>query len=394
MAERIAYLIAGFLRNSLTKEEHDELDEWIVASDENTMLFEELTDTDNLEAMLEWRRHVDRQKALNQIKENIGIRKQRRPFLRTLWPLTIAVACLLAIAAGAYFFVIKQDNQRQTIEGETAAKPKDSGGKAVLTLASGRTIILDNEGTGLLATEGNISIKKGAEGELIYDGRDTAMKYNLVTTPRGAQYKIVLGDGTKVWLNAESSVKFPAGFSGQQREVELKGEGYFEVATVPSSSPNGGGQKKIPFIVQVGSMKVEVLGTHFNINSYGDEAVVKTTLLEGMVNIEKGSESVVLHPGQQAQAGNHIKVVNIDAAKEVAWKDGLFLFRDAPIEIIGAQIARWYDVDVEYKGPVPYHFNATIDRKEPLSSVLTALEATKHVRFTREGRKLIIAPGA
>jgi transmembrane sensor len=394
VAERIAYLIAGFLRNSLTEEEHDELDDWVVASDENTRLFEELTDPDNLEAMLEWRRHVDQQKTLNQIKENIGLRRPGKSFLHSLWPMTIAVACLLAVAAGAYFWIIREkDNDKAAVQNSEVQNAKPGTDKAVLTLASGRTIILDSGGAGLLANEGNISIKKGQEGELIYDGTDTEMKYNIVSTPRGGQYKIVLGDGTRVWLNAESSLKFPAGFSLQHREVEIRGEGYFEVAK------NAERPFKVKIVTPWGDGGlVEVLGTHFNINSYGDEAMVKTTLLEGSVRVtlrqaQDNNHSVVLQPGQQVQSnGNNLKIVAADTGKETAWKEGKFVFSDATIQNIAGQIARWYDVEVEYSGKIPYHFNATIDRDEPLENVLTALEATKNVQFTLEGKKLIIRP--
>jgi transmembrane sensor len=390
VAERIAYLIAGFLRHTLTEEEHKELDEWIVASDENTRLFEELTDMNNLEAMLGWQRHINKQKALNQVRERAGLKKTGKTILRSLWPLTIAVACLLVIAAGLYYFVVNDKNGAKQAAGSKVEQgPQPGTDKAVLTLANGRTIILDKGGAGLLANEGNISIKKARDGGLEYNGRDSAAKYNTLATPRGGQYTIVLADGTRVWLNAESFLKYPAGFTAGQRLVELKGEGYFEVA------PAGQGPGKIPFIVQVGDMRVQVLGTHFNINSYGDEGLIKTTLLEGSVRVEKHGKSVTLRPGQQAQsAGEDIKVVSAEAGKETAWKNGQFAFTDATIENIAGQIARWYDVDVAYRGTIPYHFNATIDRSEPLENVLATLEATKHVQFSLEGKKLVISPRA
>jgi ferric-dicitrate binding protein FerR (iron transport regulator) len=239
----------------------------------------------------------------------------------------------------------------------------------------------------MVTNEGSVSIKKGEQGELIYEGTDTEMKYNTVSTPRGGQYKLVLGDGTRVWLNAESSLKFPAGFSLNQREVELRGEAYFEVAKNPARpfkvtvlTPSGDGGT------------VEVLGTHFNINSYGDEPVVKTTLLEGSVRVTKAGHTVVIRPGEQAQAGATIRVVHTDTDQEVGWKEGEFVFRNATIQQVAAQLTRWYDVEVEYRGSVTDHFNATIDRKESLQSLLKLLEGTKRVHFTLAGKKLIIGP--
>ena len=222
-------------------------------------------------------------------------------------------------------------------------------------------------------------------GELVYDGKKNPgndLQYNTLTTPRGKQFQLVLADGTKVWLNAMSSIRYPAFFSKTERKVEISGEVYFEVAHLTQKVNKS--EKKVPFIVQVNTLagdggEIEVLGTHFNINAYNDETAVKTTLIEGRVKVKKGKEEAVLQPGYQSQVvnGDPIKVtkdVNVDA--EIAWKKGFFTFDRAGVKTVMNQIARWYDIDVEYEdGKIPNElFGGDIQRNARLSSVLKVLE--------------------
>jgi ferric-dicitrate binding protein FerR (iron transport regulator) len=260
--------------------------------------------------------------------------------------------------------------------------------KAVLTLANGASIILDSAQNGALTTQGNTKILK-LNGMLTYEDSSkasSAVLYNTISTPRGGQYQLVLADGSKVWLNAASSLRFPAAFTGKERKVELMGEGYFEVAKNAS----------MPFKVEVNGMEVEVLGTHFNINSYHDEPAIRTTLLEGSVKINKNNTTSLLKPGQQAEVNSagEVRIINdadIDAA--VAWKDGKFQFDRADIYAIMRQIARWYDVDVEYKGAtIISHFGGTISRNVNLSQVLKMLHLTGEVKFEINGRKIMVMP--
>lgn len=384
-ADRIAYLIAGHIRGTLTEPEKDELDAWIVESDENLEQFEKLTDEDNIEIAMQQHLHMEKEKAeaLSGVKEKIGLK--RKGSLPKIWPY-LAAASVIFIAVSLYLFRknnTEKENEKP-IAGTSNNDIKAGSDKAVLTLSDGRTIILDSSGTGLLANEGDITIKKGADGEIVYNGTDKEIKYNLVSTPRGGQYKLVLGDGTRVWLNAESSLKFPAGFVNTDRLVELRGEGYFEVA-----------KNDRPFKVKIltptgdGGI-VEVLGTHFNINGYYDEELVKATLLEGSIKVEKEGKSKIIEPGEQALVNGEIKVVKTDVSEETAWKDGKFLFRDATIQSIGEQIKRWYDIDVEHKEKVLQHFNIEVNRNVPLSRLLQLLEATGQVQFSLVDKKLII----
>lgn len=384
-AERIAYLIAGFLGNSLTEAEHDELDAWIVASDENTRLFEELTDQENIEAGLHWHQNLQQQKALKNIKQRINPNKKS---LLTTFALYAVAACLFLAVVGYFFFQPRVTNPKNQVDLSVAPAAVQPGtDRAVLILEDGRTLLLDTSGSGNLVQEKGITVTQNGKDQLAYRGRATERISHTLSTPKGGQYSITLSDGTRVWLNAESSLQFPVSFPDGQRVVLLRGEGYFEVAK------QGGSPFRVKTVTRNGdSTEVEVMGTHFNINSYGDEAGSITTLVEGAVRLRYRSKTVVLKPGEQGQITTGIRVSQANMEAVLGWKNGRFVFRDASMQHIGSQIARWYNVDIEYNGAIPYHFNATIERKEPLSRLLQLLQQTKRVRFTLEGKKLIIQP--
>jgi transmembrane sensor len=261
--------------------------------------------------------------------------------------------------------------------------------RAVLTLADGSKILLDSS-TGTLATEGGVAVIN-LNGQLAYSPSETTatVLYHTISVPRGGQYKMVLADGTKVWLNASSSLRFPNIFTGRDRAVELTGEGYFEVAY----------NSQQPFSVQVGEMQVEVLGTHFNINSFADEPQVKTTLIEGSVRVSLPGQyqgSVVLRPGEQAQLSNEQKssqfvvVRGVDTEAILSWKNGWFEFDKTDLKTIMRQISRWYNIEVVYEGTLPdEEFGGRISRKLPLSQILQSLE-TAGVRFQLRGRILTV----
>lgn len=257
---------------------------------------------------------------------------------------------------------------------------------AILTLAGGKQLILDSGATGTISQQGNATVFN-RNGRLTYTASQEKPKesfYNTLTTPKGNQYQLVLPDGSKVWLNAASSITYPTAFTGDQRKVTISGEAYFEVAA----------NTRQPFVVQEGNMTIQVLGTHFNINGYNDEAAVKTTLLEGAVRIVIGSNNNLLKPGQQAiltRNDDRITVVNdADIEEVIAWKNGEFHFTDTSIESIMRQISRWYDVDVVYDAPVSGHFVADIPRNVPLSQLLHLLEVTGQVHFRIEGKKITV----
>ncbi len=265
------------------------------------------------------------------------------------------------------------------------------GNKAILVLANGSRVILDSVADGAVARQGSMRIVKLANGQLAYHPTNKAAAttlYNTVSTPRGGQYELLLADGTRVWLNAASSLRFPISFEGNDRTVDLEGEAYFEVARNEQS----------PFRVNVDGTPIEVLGTHFEVNAYHDEGVLKATLLEGRIRVGRtGAEAgVILEPGQQAQvsAAGSIGIFNSpDIADVMAWKNGLFQFRATDIYSIMRQVARWYDVDVNYEGDkIKQTFYGSIPRSVTAINLFKVLEETGAVHFNIDGRKVTVSP--
>ncbi|MGX5857935.1 FecR family protein [Dyadobacter jiangsuensis] len=318
------------------------------------------------------------------------------------WRLTAAASVILALGLGAYFFYAGKNTALEAL----AVSPADIApgeSRAVLTLADGERIVLDSIVNGQLAKEGNTSIEKTQAGEIVYTPlaeksvNDNAPAYNTITTPKAGQFQVRLPDGTKVWLNAQSSVRFPTAFTGRERVVEIMGEVYFEVAKMRK------GRRKVPFKVLAGNQLVEVLGTRFNINSYMDEGRIKTTLLEGSIKVRESANAsggVLLRPGQQSElaatgktrVGNKqgFDVRTVNAGAVVAWKDGFFRFDNVGLPELMRQLARWYDMDVVYRAPVGEHeFVGQIERSAPLSKVLKILEMGD-VHFRVEGKTIIV----
>ncbi|RYU92122.1 FecR family protein [Mucilaginibacter terrigena] len=260
--------------------------------------------------------------------------------------------------------------------------------KATLTLADGSVIVLNDVKKGELARQGAANIIKLDDGRLAYNAahdNDTAPMLNTISTPLGGQYQIILPDGTHVWLNAGSSLQFPVAFTGDQRNVTLKGEAYFEVAK----------NKRKPFIVAANNVNVQVLGTHFNVMAYGNEPSVKTTLLEGSVMVTTPRSSGLLHPNQMADVaagGDIVQVREADIDKEMAWKNNLFWFNSADIHYIMKQVARWYDVDIKYEGTVSKEFSGTLPRNLSAIKLLKMLEQTGGVHFKIDGRIITVMP--
>ena len=274
---------------------------------------------------------------------------------------------------------------------------KPGGNKAILTLADGTKIVLDDASKGSLIRQGKTTIIKLDSGRLAYNIQPVSniplktMLYNTLTTPRGGQYCVTLPDGTIVWLNAATSLRFPTAFTGHERRVEIKGEAYFEVSK----------NATMPFIVEAGNEEIKVLGTHFNVMAYIDDKVIKTTLLEGQVevsllnspNTETESKSIILEPGQQSQLdkNNGLNVVTADLREAVAWKNGYFVFSNENIESIMLKISRWYDVKVRLEvDPLNRNFTGSISRAQNVSEVLNMLELTDEVHFKIEGKSITV----
>lgn len=322
-----------------------------------------------------------------------NIKSQR--IRKVLWyrlPIAAAVT-LFVLSFGLFFYFQKTDIITAPQTSDMTTIPP-GGNKAVLTLDDGSQIILDQSGNGILANQGRAVIHKEENGKLVYNaaGVKTAgqkIKYNTITIPRGGQYRLVLPDGTNVWLNAESSLRFPVAFTGSDRKVELSGEGYFEVTS----------DKRKPFSVLTKGTEVQVLGTRFNVNSYSED--VSTTLLEGSVKLTSAGSSVLLKPGQSGTKLNgQFEVESADMESAVAWKNGFFVFHDESIESIMEKVGRWYDVKVEYRGNVKNKtFYGKVSRYKNVDELLKNMELTGTVRFRIEPgpasgkeRRIIVMP--
>ena len=284
--------------------------------------------------------------------------------------IAVAAAILLAFVSGIWVYIEKSKNNPEIIETSKIIDVAPGGNKATLTLADGTTIVLDSANNGTLAAQGNVQVIKLEDGQLSYNGTaGTALMYNTIHIPKGGQHQLVLADGTKVWLNAESSLHYPTSFVGKERKVTLMGEGYFEVAKNADK----------PFYVQVGVMKVQVLGTHFNINAYSDEKNIATTLMEGKVTVNNGIEEILLKPGQQAQASSNQlkKVYDVDMDEILAWKNGEFVFNETELRDAMKSLSRWYNIEVVYENKLPAtYLYGSISRKKSLIEVLKIMESS------------------
>lgn len=310
--------------------------------------------------------------------------KHNRPstgFVRRLgrnW-IRYAAAAVAVIAIG-YFWTGTRFNNESSDNESGRAEIRDiapGGNRALLTLADGTAIVLDSASNGLLAKQGVSAVVK-KDGQVIYDvssstGPASAAMYNTMHTPRGGQYRLSLPDGTRVWLNAASSITYPTSFSGNERRVSMSGEAYFEVSK----------DRKRPFLVKVNNdIEIEVLGTHFNINGYTDENAVKATLLEGSVRVARmdaATGAVTLQPGQQARITETVKLSeSVNLEQVMAWKNGLFSFKKADLRTVMRELARWYDLEVEYIGAVPDRvFSGEIGRGLTLRQVLDGLSQSR-----------------
>ena len=304
-----------------------------------------------------------------------------------------AAAAILIIMAGAAFFIFRQNHAAEPMvtispSPTPASEVLPGGNRATLTLHDGSTILLDEAATGSLAQQGNIQVRKEKDGQLVYtasgkQGSPDNIQYNIVATPKGGQYQVHLPDGTKVWLNAASSIRFPTGFTGKERAVSVSGEAYFEVAH----------NARQPFVVTAGETIVQVLGTRFNIMAYDNEEMTKTTLAEGAVKISDAGRTAMLRPGEQMQVNaQEFKLVkHADVEAELAWRNGLFHFKNAGIRAVMKQVERWYNISVEYEGSLPEkQFNGKVPRNVNLSELMEILSFYDDMQCTIEHNTISI----
>lgn len=394
LPENIHLLIEKYFAGDISPAEKKVLDAWYRSFDDSEA--EWFANENDSEELLENRMH---KKLLETIHEDeLNHFKPRRN-----WKRLIAVAAILIgfISVASYFIFLPASSTTKMAQVITEEKiPVNEivpgGNKALLTLEDGSTIILDSASTGTIIQQGNIKVQKLKNGLVAYlinnkqvTPNDKAF-YNTISTPRGGEYQVTLSDGTKVWLDAASSIRFPIVFTGNERKVSITGEAYFEVAK----------NEKMPFKVKAGLSEIEVLGTHFNVNAYEDEAFVRTTLLEGKVKIsaptlKSGTSPKFLLPGHQADLhkdGNIKVITNADTEAAVAWMKGYFQFKSADMHSILRQVSRWYDADIVYNGNVNTHFTGQLNKNLDVLKLFKTLSLTNEVTFRTEGKKIIVSP--
>lgn len=315
---------------------------------------------------------------------------KRRPVY--YWPVAAAIALIITAATGYFLYIANTPQKIVTYTTPPHDLPAGSN-KAILTLANGKRLVLEDLKNGQIALQNGIKIIKDKSGQIIYtvaaltplgtDGedREAGPAFNTITTPNGGQYLVILPDGSRAYLNAASSLKYPIRFDGTERRVILSGEAYFEISK----------DRSHPFIVASSMQSVKVLGTHFNVSCYPDEPI-KTTLAEGKVEITMATtaKKAILKPGEQSIVNNTTLQVNpVNPDDVIAWKDGLFVFTQTDIKAVLKQIARWYNVEVDYANLPDQKFEGEISRKVGLLQVLKAIEQGSDVKLTIEGRRIM-----
>ncbi|WP_127125612.1 FecR family protein [Pseudoflavitalea rhizosphaerae] len=380
----IEELLIKQLQQPLTAVEEEMLNQWLEASPQNRELYNSFQNKEQLESKLNELQQFDENAAWNKMIaagkwEPVNKKKVHRLFSQR-WQYAAAAVLFLAIGSGVYYLVAKTDSTEQPVAVVENTEILPGKNQAILTIGDS-VINLSDQKTGIVTAGNAITYN---------DGEKIAKSNKLITlsTPRGGQFQAVLPDGSKVWLNAASSIEFPSKFSSKERAVKVSGEVYFEVAQ----------NQQAPFMVMAGNTTVQVLGTSFNINAYNDERVVRTTLVNGSVRVlplEANGRNVILKPGQQAVSSDNGEITGVfspELANILAWKNGFFSFDKADIETVMRQMERWYDIKVQYRGTIPtVKLNGDLDRQIPLSDVLKYLSRL-NIKFEREGRTITILP--
>ena len=379
-----AFVIARLLKKRLasaplTAEEHEQLEKWVAASKDHRALLRRVLDENELAFALLDFQEVDTERELEAIKTKLA---RKDNIGRPSWRVMAAAAVILTILSIgiAIFWFVENDPKPAVQMVEHPADLPPGGNRAQLTLADGRTINLSDAQSGIVISKEDITYDNGAL-EVVNLSPKTAVRLEL-STPKGGTYRLTLPDGSNVWLNAESTLIYPSQFNGEERRVELKGEALFEIS-----------KSHIPFRVSSSDQTVEVLGTTFTISAYADEPSTKTTLVEGSVRVVHSNSKVTnrLEVGQQSVlTGENIAISTADIEKELAWKNGLFFFRNTPFEEMMRQISRWYDMEVIYRSQIPRDtFTGKMSRDLSLMTVLELLNVS-NVHIQLKNNQLIV----
>ncbi len=384
-ADKLIELLRKFLFGKATEYEKKKIDEWYDSIDQaHVQQADEQKDPGEIKIEI-----------YKKIQAELGIendKKAERPVVPFYKRFSLTAAAVLVLAVSATVFFIAESrpaknlaSQNQLAKTGNDVKPPVRN-KAVLKLADGSEIQLDTASAGTLAVQGNIQITKQVDGRISYEGhKGDSLSYNTLSVPKGSTpVKLLLADGSEVWLNVASSITYPTSFTGHERKVEISGEAYFEVAK----------NAAMPFIVKrkEDDLVIQVLGTHFNVNAYQDEAAVYVTLLEGSVDVSKGENHQIIKPGQQAIWNNQLLSVanNADLDQVMAWKNGRFYFEGADMKSIMRQVEKWYDVEVEYSAEIPHSFVAKISRNVNVSELLNIFSLTDLVHFNIVNNKITV----
>ena len=386
-------MLDRYLKNESNTKEKEKLDEFF---EENSNSIEASKSIENVSKLED--------KIFNYIQFGIKEQVKKESTLNRMPYLQIAASVLVIFlfSTTIYFYrsSLASKSQMPIAQGVVNIEDKQPAKNiAILTLGNNSQIILDEASNGEIAQESGVSILKTDKGELIYKIRNSnnlstndLNKYNTISTPMGGKFKVILPDGSLVVLNAASTLKYPVHFDEKLRKVSFTGEAYFEIAKLEDKR-----KKRVPFYVYSNDQIVEVLGTHFNINSYDNEEYSKTTLLEGSVKIinEKSAATAkILKPGQQAvikRGDVQTKIMIADEAQALAWKDGYFLFKNTNIKDVVNELERWYNVDIKYEDEMEFeNITGYISRNVKISSVLKLLQLSGIVNYEISGSKIII----
>ena len=409
---QIKSLLDRYIAGNVTSQEQQLVEQWLEENDQQNTEWYVMNSKDKAAWLLQLYRDIDHTISNNDADREADTIDPLLPWYKKFW-LPVAAVLIVSMGTGIYYFLLPRQEKAIPVSVTVPQLQEDAlpgTNKAMLTLDNGKTIWLDDSQDGVLAKQGGTAVSKQGEN-LMYnakgsDDKHESVVFNTLTTPRGGQYKLVLSDGSKVWLNASSSIRYPVPFADNERKVEVTGEVYFEISHLTAQASTGKATKKIPFKVKINSSgvnggEVEVLGTRFNINAYHDEDAVHTTLLEGSIKIwpsepkEKSLGAVIIKPGQQARLKRNgvLQLVNgVNLEETVAWKNGLFMMSGAAISTVLRQLARWYDVDIVYINGIPEgRITGDIPRDMNLSEVLKVMELSG-VHFKIDNKKIIVNP--
>lgn len=387
--DRLQLLLNKQHDGTLTPAERQELSEWESALDHEEGLMDLYNETEQLQ-MRERVWNGINKRSSEPAKVIVMPALNRTPWFRRFGFVRYAAGLILVAGAIVFMARVNSSPEKQIITRQSPAPVHDvaapASNHATITLAGGQRISLGNAASGMLARQGEVSIRMTEDGRIVYSGKNGGeVQYNTLSVPRGSTIaSIVLSDGSKVYLNAASSLTYPVAFTGSERRVQITGEAYFEVAKDRSKK----------FVVTSGDVTTEVLGTHFNINTYPDEEAAKITLLEGSVKVTGGVSNAVIRPGEQAAIAKGKMEVNeaVDIDQVMSWKNGVFNFNNASCEMVMRQLSRWYDIDIVYPEGVPaIQFGGEIQKTLSLAEMLDALGAVE-VKFEINNKKLIVLP--